>query len=281
MLSSWYHWHLRTELFSCILEYLCIPNIITIHFPLNYSIWIALSILPCAHVLWVRDEKQLKIIRHNESGQWVMGNTVHDAITKMEGVPSDLMAIIGTPAGRRDSADAVFICLTTSHDGLNETLPSLNPLWEWTHYLTVGQGNANMNYMKNMKLLPLVLQKIREEQELELLVAPRPNQLCILEIRELVVVPPWTIPLRRDLLSPQPRAVEFAFVAGQQSPPVTQYLSQWVLNMIMEALAPSMHQLHNPLYVPATWPITVICACLFNLHLFKMVVESTDQYHYK
>lgn len=96
-----------------------------------YLIWIALSVLPCAQVLWVRDEKQLKIIRRNDSGQWVMGNAVHDEITKMEGVPSDLVAIICTPADRHDSADAIFICLTISHDSLNETCQTTHCISNW------------------------------------------------------------------------------------------------------------------------------------------------------
>lgn len=70
------------------------------------------------------------------------------------------------------------------------------------HISSLLQGATNMNYMKNMKLLPLVLQKIVEEQELVLLVAPRwSNQLWFLEIMELLVVLPWTAPLTRGLLS--------------------------------------------------------------------------------
>ncbi len=53
-----------------------------------------------------------------------------------------------------------------------------------------------------MKLLPLVLCKIREEKESILLVAPKgPNKLWFPELVEMLVAPPWTIPLKRDLLS--------------------------------------------------------------------------------
>ncbi|KAI2653070.1 Transposon Ty3-I Gag-Pol polyprotein [Labeo rohita] len=54
-----------------------------------------------------------------------------------------------------------------------------------------------------VKIMPLMLQKIREEKGTVLLVAPSwPNQLWFPEL-----APPWPIPLRRDLLSQVKRSV--------------------------------------------------------------------------
>ncbi len=53
-----------------------------------------------------------------------------------------------------------------------------------------------------VKLLPRVLCKIREEKESVLLVAPKwPNQPWFPELVDMLVAPPWAIPLKRDLLS--------------------------------------------------------------------------------
>ncbi|KAL0177571.1 hypothetical protein M9458_026465, partial [Cirrhinus mrigala] len=53
-----------------------------------------------------------------------------------------------------------------------------------------------------VKIMPLVLQKIREEKGTVLLVVPSwPNQPWFPELVELLTAPPWPIPLRRDLLS--------------------------------------------------------------------------------
>nr|XP_055041699.1 uncharacterized protein LOC129429202 [Misgurnus anguillicaudatus] len=53
-----------------------------------------------------------------------------------------------------------------------------------------------------IKLIPLVLCKIREEGATVILVAPDwPNQPWYPDLREMLISPPWQIPLRRDLLS--------------------------------------------------------------------------------
>lgn len=53
-----------------------------------------------------------------------------------------------------------------------------------------------------IKLIPLVLCKIREERATVTLVAPDwPNQPWYPNLREMLLSPPWQIPLRRDLLT--------------------------------------------------------------------------------
>ncbi len=53
-----------------------------------------------------------------------------------------------------------------------------------------------------IKILPLVLYKIREERASVLLIAPNwPNQPWIPDLTELLVAPPWPIPVRKDMLS--------------------------------------------------------------------------------
>ena len=52
-----------------------------------------------------------------------------------------------------------------------------------------------------VKILP-VLCKIREEKASVILVAPNwPNQPWFADLRELLMAPPWRIPLKQDLLS--------------------------------------------------------------------------------
>ncbi len=53
-----------------------------------------------------------------------------------------------------------------------------------------------------IKILLLVLCKIREKGALVILNAPNwPIQPCFLDLTELLVAPPWSIPVRKDLLS--------------------------------------------------------------------------------
>ncbi len=53
-----------------------------------------------------------------------------------------------------------------------------------------------------VKLLPRMLCKIRAEKESVLLVSPKwPNQPWFPEVLEMLVAPPFTIPLKRDLFS--------------------------------------------------------------------------------
>ncbi len=53
-----------------------------------------------------------------------------------------------------------------------------------------------------IKILPLVLCKIREERASVLLIAPNwPNQPWFPDLMELLVEPPWPIPIRKDMLS--------------------------------------------------------------------------------
>ncbi len=56
--------------------------------------------------------------------------------------------------------------------------------------------------MAEIKILPLVLYKIREEGALVTLIDPNwPNQPWFPDLTELLVARPWPIPIRRDLLS--------------------------------------------------------------------------------
>ncbi len=104
-----------------------------------------------------------------------------------------------------------------------------------------------------VKLLPRVLCKIKEEKESVLLVAPKwPNQPWFPELVEMLVAPPWTIPLKRDLLSqaqgtdmaPKSRVMEPSCLAARRSLPVTDALPQRMLNPISEASSPSTRCLY-------------------------------------
>ncbi len=53
-----------------------------------------------------------------------------------------------------------------------------------------------------IKILPLVLCKIREERASVILIAPNwPNQPWFPDLTELLIAPPWPIPVRKDMLS--------------------------------------------------------------------------------
>ena len=68
--------------------------------------------------------------------------------------------------------------------------------------LTSRWPEARLYAFPPVKILPMVLCKIRKERASVILVAPNwPNQPWFADLRELVVAPPWQIPLRKDLLS--------------------------------------------------------------------------------
>ncbi len=68
--------------------------------------------------------------------------------------------------------------------------------------LTAHWPAARLYAFSPIKILPLVLCKIREERASVILIAPNwPNQPWFPDLTELLVAPPWPIPVRRDMLS--------------------------------------------------------------------------------
>ncbi|WP_432490569.1 hypothetical protein, partial [Flavonifractor plautii] len=68
--------------------------------------------------------------------------------------------------------------------------------------LTSRWPEARLYAFPPVKILPMVLYKIKEERASVILVAPNwPNQPWFVDLRELVMAPPWQIPIRKDLLS--------------------------------------------------------------------------------
>ncbi len=65
------------------------------------------------------------------------------------------------------------------------------------------EGDAARLYaFPPIKILPLVLCKIREERASVILIAPNwPSQPWFPDLTELLIAPPWPIPVRRDMLS--------------------------------------------------------------------------------
>ncbi len=65
-----------------------------------------------------------------------------------------------------------------------------------------GLGSVAQDIQDIIKILPLVLYKIRKERASVLLIAPNwSNQPWIPDLTELLVAPPWPIPIRKDMLS--------------------------------------------------------------------------------
>ncbi len=68
--------------------------------------------------------------------------------------------------------------------------------------LTARWPTARLYAFPPIKILPLVLCKIREERASVILIAPNwPNQPWFPDLTELLIAPPWPIPVRKDMLS--------------------------------------------------------------------------------
>ncbi len=68
--------------------------------------------------------------------------------------------------------------------------------------LTARWPTARLYAFPPIKILPLVLCKISEERASVILIAPNwPNQPWFPDLTELLIAPPWPIPVRKDMLS--------------------------------------------------------------------------------
>ncbi len=103
--------------------------------------------------------------------------------------------------------------------------------------------------MAEIKILPLVLYKIREEGALVTLIAPNwSNQPWFPDLTELLVALPWPIPIRRDLLSQVNGSVwhpnlELWMAASGISEELSALHSR-VLDTLMEVRAPATRRLY-------------------------------------
>ncbi len=113
--------------------------------------------------------------------------------------------------------------------------------------LTARWPTARLYAFPPIKILPLVLCKIREERASVILIAPNwPNQPWFPDLTELLIAPPWPIPVRKDMLSvaPEPRTMEPSCVVASGLSGELDALQSRVVGTLTEARAPSTRRLY-------------------------------------
>ncbi len=119
--------------------------------------------------------------------------------------------------------------------------------------LTARWPTARLYAFPPIKILPLVLCKIREERASVILIAPNwPNQPWFPDLTELLIAPPWPIPVRKDMfisggrlgVAPEPRTMEPSCVVASGLSGELDALQARVVGTLTEARAPSTRRLY-------------------------------------